>query len=163
MGSGFNAKIYKVGISPCVKVPFSITEKMKPEKGYIPVTGTINKHTFKQTLCPVKGAEYRLYVNGPMLKGGLTKVGEIARFTIKQNFKPRQEKDASMSKPLKSELNRHNLSKEFESLTASRKKDILKYLNSLKTQETLARNIARVIAQLQKLKSDPSKKDVRIP
>jgi hypothetical protein len=163
MKSGFKAKIYKVGINPCVKVPFSITEKMKPVKGYIPVTGTINQHSFKQTLCPVKGAEYRLYVNGPMLKGGLTKVGEIARFTIAQNFKPRPEKDASMSKPLKAELTRHSLSKEFESLTAARKKDILKYLNSLKTEETLVRNIARVIAQLQKLKSDPSKKDVRIP
>ena len=41
MKFSFDAKIYKVGINPCVDVPLHITGKMIPEKGYIPVKGKI--------------------------------------------------------------------------------------------------------------------------
>ena len=50
----FKAKIYKVGINPCVDVPEKIYSKLIATKGYIPVKGTINQFPFQQTLCPVK-------------------------------------------------------------------------------------------------------------
>jgi len=140
----FQAKIYKVGINPCVKVPFEITGKMSPVKGYIPVRGKIKNHPFKQTLVPVKNTTYRLYVNGPMLKGSNTAVGEIVNFRIEQDFESRK-KDVPMNKHFKKELVRNNLFETFEHLTPSRKKDILKYLNNLKTEESLQRNIDKVI------------------
>jgi hypothetical protein len=164
MKFSFRATIYKVGINPCVKVPKAITNKMFPVKGYIPVTGKINKHPFRQTLCPVKGEAFRLYVNGPMLKGGNVAVGDAARFTLQQNFKPRPEKNASMPKQLKKALTESDLTADFNSLTASRKKDILKYLNALKAEETIDLNISKIIGQLKKLRDNPDKKKiVRIP
>ncbi len=153
----FKARIYKVGINPCVEVPPSITKKMKPVKGFIPVTGKINGHTFTQTLVPVKDSPYRLYVNIPMLKGGKAAVGEVATFTLKQDFADRKI-DYSMVPALKKELTAHKLTAAFNALTASRKKDILKYLGSIKTKETLDKNIAKVIAQLK-----GSQSNVRIP
>ena len=149
MAFTFKAKIYKVGINPCVKVPPRITKTMKPEKGYIPVKGKIENHSFKQTLVPVKSEPYRLFVNGPMLKGADVTLGQIARFSIEQNFSTRK-REFPMVKEFKTELDKHNLVAFFKKLTPSRQKEILKYLNYLKSKEALQRNINKLIDQLKK-------------
>lgn len=147
MPFSFSAKIYKVGINPCVKVPAKITDNMKPVKGFIPVKGKIKNHPFKQTLVPIKGEPYRLYVNGPMLKGAGVTTGQTAGFLIEQDFTSRK-RDAPMMKVFKKELDHHGLYAEFKKLTLSRQKEILKYLNYLKSEEALSRNIDKVISQL---------------
>jgi hypothetical protein len=153
----FSAKIYKVGINPCVKVPYKITDNMKPLKGYIPVRGKIEKYNFTQTLVPVKNSNYRLYVNGPMLEGGNVKVGDVASFTIEQYARVKRE-NYPMNAGLRIELNKHGLKREFDALTEARKKDILKYLNSLKPKgEALAKNVGKVVSMLK------NKKSPRIP
>ena len=149
MKFSFKASIYKVGINPCVKVPFRITDKMIASKGYIPVKGKINNHSFEQTLCPVKNAEYRLYVNGPMLKGGDTKVGDVAKFTIEQTAATKKAAPR-MPKEFRISLKEAGLFQAFKKLIPSRQKDILKYLNYLKTDEALMRNIDKVINELKK-------------
>jgi hypothetical protein len=147
MRFSFEAKIYKLGINPCVDVPLRITKKMVASKGYIPIKGKIKNHPFQQTLVTVKGAEYRLYVNGPMLKGSKTKLGDKVKFTIEQDFEP---KTIPMPKELKAKLDQHKLMAAFNALTPGRKKEILRYLNFLKTEESLNRNIDKVIHQLKK-------------
>jgi hypothetical protein len=150
----FEAKIYKVGINPCVKVPSTITKKMSPVKGYIRVKGTINRHSFFQTLMPVKNEGYRLYVNRPMLKGGKTKTGKKASFTIEQDLTSRVWK-VPMNKAFGRKLKENNALPAFKKLTPSRQKEILRYLNSLKSKESLQRNIGLVIRGLQKTGSAP--------
>jgi hypothetical protein len=145
----FKAKIYKVGINPCVKVPLKITARMTPVKGYIRVKGTIERHSFLQTLVPVKDAAYRLYVNGLMLKGADVKLGDSVKFSIEQDFTPR-EKSYPMPPALKKELVANKLTKAFKLLTAWRQMEILRYLNNLKTDEARFRNINKVIKQLMK-------------
>lgn len=149
MKFSFEATIYKTGINPCVDVPERITKKLKAIKGYISVKGTINKHAFTQTLVPVKNALYRLYVNGPMLKGTGTTLGDTVKFTIEQS-EPQQVSDLPMPVLLKNELKKNALTKTFNALTPYRKKEILKYLGFLKSEEAIERNVAKVIAQLKK-------------
>jgi hypothetical protein len=148
MRSHFKAKIYKVGINLCVKVPFRITKKMTPVKGYIPVNGKIGNHEFRQTLCPVKGEEYRLYVNGPMLAGSGSKLGDTMNFSLEQGnaITP---KDLPMPEVMKKKLNQHKLLIAFKNLTPYRQKEVLKYLNSLRTEESIIRNVEKLISQLQ--------------
>jgi hypothetical protein len=145
MKYSFKATIYKVGINPCVAVPPRITKTMTAVKGYITIKGRINDHPFHQTLVPVKNAAYRLYVNGPMLKGAAVKVGDKVSFTIEQNLKPLQH---PMPAALKKELTENKLLPAFKKLTAYRQKEILKYLGFLKTEEALKKNIEKVIASL---------------
>jgi hypothetical protein len=147
MPFSFTATIYKVGINPCVPVPKRITDKMVPAKGYIPVKGRINGHVFVQTLVPVKDEEYRLYVNGPMLKGGKAKNGDTAKFVIEQNPHP-ETRDPKMLPAFKTRLTEEKLMDVFTKLTPYRQKEILKYLSFLKTEESIQRNIAKVIGQL---------------
>ena len=143
----FEATIYKVGINPCVPVPLSITAKMKPTKGYIPVKGKIEGYTFVQTLVPIKDEGYRLYVNGPMLKGANVKLGDTVKFTIEQNLTPIV---VPMNPAFKKKLVENKLLATFNALTPTRQKEVLKYLSFLKTEESLNRNIDKFIGLLKK-------------
>jgi hypothetical protein len=157
MRLNFKAKIYKTGINWAVDVPVSITSRMVPEKGYIRIKGAINDFEFIQTLVPVKDGPYRLFVNGIMMKGGNTALGKTASFSVEQNFKE-IEKEYAMPKLLKEQLQKNKLTKEFNALSNTRKKDILKYLHYIKTEETMQRHVDKVINQLKEKKTQ-----VRIP
>ncbi len=144
MKFSFKAKIHIVGINPCVKVPLRITDKLEATKGFIPVKGKIKNHFFQQTLCPVNGEEYRLYVNRPMLKGADIKVGQTATFIIEQDTLERN-KNHPMPGEFKKKLEEDKLLTAFQQLTPSRQKEINRYLNNLKTEESLHRNIDKMI------------------
>ena len=148
---GFRAKIYKVGINLSVDVPPGITMRMKPVRGYIPVKGKIKKHSFEQTLVPVKNKPYRLYVNGLMLRGSGAALGDSVLFTIQQTTSER--KDSIMPADLRCKLAEANLLTAFDRLIPSRKKDILRYLHYLKTHEAKARNIEKLLRILGKTES----------
>jgi hypothetical protein len=127
---------------------------MKPVKGYIPIQGKIQNHTFIQTLVPVKGEAYLLYVNGPMLKGSDTKLGDTVKFEIRQDVKQKN-RMPSMNKMLEKKLKENNVLDAFEKLIPSRRKDILRYLNNLKSQYTLMRNVDKVIKALSGIEPAP--------
>jgi hypothetical protein len=145
----FRARIYKVGINPCVKVPKAITKSMQPIKGYIPVNGTIDGHVFTQTLVPVKDEPYRLYVNGLMLKASGKRVGQTAEFFIEQDETPSSQKHP-MPEYLSKRLQQHRLMETFEKLTSYRQKEIIRYLDYLKTEAARERNILKVLDALRK-------------
>ena len=145
----FKAKIYKVGINPCVEVPASITRHMHVNKGYIRIKGKIKNHPFQQTLVPVRNKGYRLYVNGGMLQGSASKLGEVVRIFIEQDLAPKNDYQA-MPEGFRNRLRLENLHEKFKSLTPTRQKEILTYLNYLKTEVALERNIEKVINQLKK-------------
>jgi Domain of unknown function (DUF1905)/Bacteriocin-protection, YdeI or OmpD-Associated len=145
MRFSFEAVIYKVGINLCVDVPVNITKKMMPGKGYIPVKGKVKTYAFLQTLVPVKNSAYRLYVNGLMLKGADVKLGDSVKFTIERDTQPRTE---PMHKELEKKLTASGLMTAFLKLTPGRQKEILRYLNNLKTEEGRLRNIIKFSCSL---------------
>src|SRR5688572_22587854 len=154
MAFSFRAKIYKTGINWAVDVPERISTKLEKSKGYIRIKGTINGFDFKTNLVPVKDAPHRLFVNGIMMKGGNTALGKVAAFDIEQNT-TRLEEEYPVPPKLKKALQAKRLTKQFENLTASRKKDILRYLYYIKTEETQQKNIDKVIKQLEGKNNNP--------
>lgn len=130
------------GINPFASVPADITCRLKASRGYIAVKGKIMKHPFTQTLVPVKNELYRLYVNASMLKGADVKVGDTVNFFIEQDLTPRTQ---TMPAGFIEMLVANNLLFKFEALIPSRQKEILSYLNSLKTEEARERNFAKII------------------
>lgn len=157
MKGNFKAKIYKIGINACVDIPTKITEQMTAEKGRIKVKGQINGFDFTKTLMPVKNSPYRLFVNQEMMKGGKTTLGQTAIFQIEQDT-TKAIKEYATPKLLVEQLNKNNLMPDFNNLAASRRKEILKYLSYVKTEETLKKNIDKLIKQL-----IAKEKNVRIP
>ena len=153
----FNSEIYKIGINWCVDVPTEITKQLIAYKGRINIKGKINGFDFIKTLMPVKNASYRLYVNQQMMKGGKTALGNFANFEIEPNDE-KVSKEYSKPKLLVVQLDQRNLTEDFDQLSTTRKKSILKYLNYIKTEETLLKNIYKLITQLKN-----KDKNIRIP
>eukprot|EP01133_Synstelium_polycarpum_P011121 gene11121-12956_t len=153
----FNSVIYQTGINWCVDVPAEISVRLQAEKGYIRIKGTVNGFYFTKSLVPVKNAPYRLFVNLIMMKGAKTAVGQWADFVIEQ-AENTDEADYPAPALMTEQLRAHNLTKAFESITPSRKKEVLRYLCRLKSEDVLRKHMQRLIAQLSE-----KRKDIRIP
>jgi hypothetical protein len=106
----------------------------------------INGHFFQTNLVPIGESRYRLFINGEMRKQAGVDVG--SEISIELELDP-QPPIAGMPEVFKLALEQNpEAQSEYERLTPSRKKDILRYMNSLKHPETLQRIIERVIMDL---------------
>lgn len=145
----FKAEIDIIGVNPFVFVPDKILNNLfkqaGKEKGAIPVKGTLNGNSYKQTLVRFKGA-WRLYINTTMLKNSPRRVGESITLTIEFDASDRSIKPH----PLLAKAMKNNIEakKVFDKLTPSRQKEIIRYISFLKTEESIIRNIDRVIGFL---------------
>lgn len=145
----FHATIYKTGINFCVDVPREITSELKAVKGYINVKGTVNGVYFIKSLVPVKNGPHRLFINTITLKDVKTMVGETAAFIIEQDDDT-LEQQYPMPAMLALRLKQNSLTAEFDALSHYRKKEVLRYLNFLKTDEVSEKHIERLVGQLMK-------------
>lgn len=142
----FNALVEIIGINPFVFVPekllSEIFQQARKNKGPIPVCGTINGTAFKQTLVKYSG-HWRLYINTTMLKDSPKRIGETV--TIALQFDPSDrtiEQHPSLQKALTENPEAKTV---FDSLPPSRQKEIVRYISSLKTKESVEKNVARAI------------------
>jgi hypothetical protein len=145
----FSAKIFKIGINPVVDPPDKVLEfvfeQAGKSKGPIPVRGRLNGAEFIQTLVKYKGA-WRLYINGEMLKASGLSVDDTANVEIEFDPRPREVPvPPKFAKALKDDK---TANAEFDKLTPGRKKEILRYLGFLKSEDALDRNIDRVLKHL---------------
>lgn len=153
----FSAKIYQIGMNWCVDVPQEITHELIIDNGRINIKGKINEFSFIKTLMPVKNSFHRLYVNREMMIGGKTALGQVAFFKIQQDC-DKVVKQYAIPDLLSQYLYENNLTTDFEDLTHSKKRAILKYISQLKSTESLVRNIEKLIVQLQN-----KEKNIRVP
>lgn len=145
----FSAKIFKIGINPYVLIPLPVLNKLFSESGKnkspIPVKGTLNGVKFRQTLVKYSG-KWRLYLNTPMRKAAGIDVGDTATVTIEFDPEP-------YSIPMHPKLS-HALTKNkgaaaaFTKLAPYRRKEIIRYISSLKTEQSIDRNVEKAIQYL---------------
>ncbi len=145
----FSAKIYKIGINPYVLLPSVILKFLFREagkkKGNIPVKLIINEQLFIQNLVKYSG-KWRLYLNTPMRKIAGKDVGDIIEINIE--FDP-SERITPMHPKLEMALQKNIKAQQaFYQLSTSRQKEILRYINFLKTEESVDRNVKRAIGFL---------------
>ncbi|MGQ0541480.1 MAG: YdeI/OmpD-associated family protein [Blastocatellia bacterium] len=151
----FAQRIYKIGINPVVDPPddvlAAIFEQAGKSKGPIPVCGKLNGAEFIQTLVKYRGA-WRLYINAEMLKASGLKVGDTANVEIEFDPRPRE---VPIPPEFAIVLKKDKAAKaEFDKLSPGRRKEILQYLGFLKTEESLTRNIDRVLRHLRGEKAE---------
>ena len=145
----FSAKIQKIGVNPYVLLPPSllkyIFQKAGKDKGAIPVKLKIGGKYFIQNLVKYSG-KWRLYLNGPMRKAAAKDVGDTIEVRIDFDAKPRT---TPVHLKLKNAFKENKEAKEiFDKLSPSRQKEILRYINNLKSPEIIDKNIQRVINAL---------------
>jgi Domain of unknown function (DUF1905) len=81
----FKAEIQIIGINPYVLLPEEVLTDIFMQagknKGNIPIEGTINEKTYKQTLVKFNGI-WQLYINTTMLKNSPKRIGEIVEIVV---------------------------------------------------------------------------------
>lgn len=145
----FHAKIMIIGINPYVLLPLSVLndifQKAGKDKGAIPVRLKIAGENFIQTLVKYSG-KWRLYLNGPMRKAAGKGVGDMIEIQIDFDAEPRK---TPVHPSLKKAFRENKTAKEeFYKLSLSRQKEILRYINYLKSEESVEKGIKRTIDQL---------------
>ena len=142
----FTTTIQIIGINPYVLLPPAVLDyllkQFGKQKGQVPVRLSINKTDFIQTLVRYAG-EWRLYLNGPMRKTAGKDVGD--EITISIEYDP-SERETPVHPKLQQALQTHKEAKQkFDLLPPSRQKEIARYINNLKSEEAIERNIHRAI------------------
>ena len=145
----FSAKIQIIGVNPFVLLPASllkeIFQKAGKDKGAIPLQLKIGGKDFIQNLVKYSG-KWRLYLNGLMRKAAGKDVGDIIEIQI--DFDPKPRLTPIHPKLKKAFKENPDAKKAFEKLSPSRQKEILRYINFLKSEESVDRNIKRAISHL---------------
>ena len=142
----FKAVIEIIGINPFVTVPEEILRQVfkqaGKDKGHIPIRGCINDKPYKQTLLRYSG-KWRLYINTSMLRESPKRIGEIIELTIGVDDETREIEPPEM---LMKALDAHpEALAVFNTLNASTKKEIIRYLVNLKGKEAKERNLEKAI------------------
>lgn len=135
-------------INPCVVVPERIAAVLRAESGKnqsIPVQASLQGKPFKANLVRYRGA-WRLYLNGIMRKAAGVAVGDKVSVTLKFDPLPRRlPVPPAFSKALKA---KPRAKAAFDALSPSRRKELVRYLGSLKQEASLRRNIGRTLRYL---------------
>lgn len=142
----FQARIYRIGVNPYVLFPARVLKiifrQAQKTKGPIPVRGEIDGHLFLQTLVKYSG-KWRLYINTTMRKASNRKLGEMVTISIEYDPVARI---IPLHKKLDEALKRNpKARKVFDNLSPSRRKEIVRYISSLKTESSVERNVERAI------------------
>jgi hypothetical protein len=145
----FSAHIDIIGINPFVLLPdkilASIFKQAGKDKGPIRVRGSVNGQPYRQTLVRHKGV-WRLYINGVMLRNSPKRIGE--KIVVEIEFNPEERKEELHPRLLKALHGNKVAATSWEKLTPSRRWEIIRYIGSLKTEESISRNIDRAMLHL---------------
>ena len=145
----FKAKIHIIGVNPYMLIPASVLSEIFKQagknKGPIPVHGTLNGKKYKQTLVKFSG-KWRFYLNTPMRRAAGIDVGDSGE--VEMEFDPSSRIIPTHPALTKAFLGNKKAKSVFEKLPAYRQKEISRYLGFLKTEESLKRNLEKVLLHL---------------
>ena len=141
MSQSFTAKIYKLGMNPCVDVPTEVSRALG-RRGYVPVKGAINGHEVRATLVPKADGFHRLFINGEMRKRAGVGEGDSMEIVIEIDTESRE---IPMPPDLETALTGRQALEAFVSMTPSHRRELLRYLVDAKTPETRRRRVQRIV------------------
>lgn len=145
----FTATLEIIGINPFVFVPEQVLDQIFKDSGRdkspVPVRGTVNGKEFQQNLMKYLG-EWRLYINTVMLKNSPKRIGEVIEVMLEYDDSDRS---ITIHPQLEKAIRESSLAAaSFEKLTPSRKHELIRYINNLKTEAAIERNIEKIIRHL---------------
>lgn len=149
MKNQFTAKLEIIGINPFVFLPDEVLneifETSGKNKSPIPVKGTVNGKEFRQNLMKYLG-EWRLYINLTMLKDSPKRIGEMLEIFVEFD---NSDRTISTHPDLEKAIKENPVAlQNFENLIPSRRLELVRYINNLKTEASIQRNIEKIIRHL---------------
>jgi hypothetical protein len=144
----FSARIYKVGLIRYVDVPVEASRHLGNGEPHVPVAGEVQGVPIRTTLVSRGKGCYRLAIHGDIRKKLRADAGAVVEIVI--------QRDEDSREPLLPPAlvvglrNAPKAQAEFRRMTTALRRQIVRYLTSVKQQSTLERRIVAMIRMLEK-------------
>lgn len=154
----FIARMEILGINPYVRVSAARAKRIKPDwRRPLPVLVRVNGHPtarpWRINMMPIGDGSFYLYLHGSVRKASDTKVGDRVRVEIEFDADYRGGPMTRVPIWFRAPLAENpKAAAAWKALTPSRKKEILRYLMNLKSDEARARNVERALRVLSGVK-----------
>lgn len=143
----FSGRIYKVGIIRFVDVPADISKKLESGSP-VPVSGTVDGVPLRSTLVPRGRGCYRLAIHGDIRKKLRVDAGAVIEAAISKDEEPREpELPHALVLALR---NAPKAQEKFRGMTMALRRQVVRYLTSVKSQATLERRVQKFVARLER-------------
>jgi hypothetical protein len=149
----FAASIYKVGVIRYVDVPREISRKFG-SAAHVPVIGTVEGVPVRTTLVSRGKGSYRMAIHGDIRKKLRVDSGAVVEIAIQLDEESREpELPPALVLALR---NAPKAQRRFQAVTTALRRQIVRYLIAVKSQEALERRVSRFVARWER--ENPMKK-----
>jgi len=146
----FSGRIYKVGIIRYVDVPADISKKFDGG-AHVPVAGEVEGVALRTTLVSRGKGAYRLAIHSDIRKKLRVDAGAVVEVAMALDERPREpELPPALVLALR---NAPKAQQKFRGMTTALRRQIVRYLTAVKTQETLERRVVKFVARLERRES----------
>ena len=153
----FSGRIYKVGLIRYVDVPADVSKRFDGG-AHVPVAGTVEGVPVRSTLVSRGNGAYRLAIHGDIRKKLRVDAGAVVEVAIAVDEESREpELPPALVLALR---NAPKAQKKFRGMTTALRRQIVRYLVAVKTQETLERRVVKFVARLERRES-PARKSTK--
>jgi hypothetical protein len=144
----FSAKIYKVGVIRYVDVPAEASRALGNGEPHVPVAGEVEGIPIRTTLVSRGKGCYRLAIHSDIRKKLRIDAGALVEIAIQRDEESRE---PLLPPPLVVALrNAPKAQAEFRRMTTALRRQVVRYLTSVKQQSTLERRVTAMIRILEK-------------
>ena len=140
----FAASIYKVGLIRYVDVPREVSKRFG-SAAHVPVTGTVEGVPVRTTLVSRGKGAYRMAIHSEIRKKLRVDCGAVVEIAIQLDEESREpELPPALVLALR---NAPKAQRRFRGITTALRRQIVRYLTAVKSQETLERRVRRFVAR----------------
>jgi len=140
----FAASIYKVGLIRYVDVPREVSKRFG-SAAHVPVTGTVEGVPVRTTLVSRGKGAYRMAIHSEIRKKLRVDCGAVVEIAIQLDEESREpELPPALVLALR---NAPKAQRRFRGITTALRRQIVRYLTAVKSQETLERRVSRFVAR----------------
>ena len=149
----FAGSIYKVGVIRYVDVPREVSKKFG-DAPHVPVTGTVEGVPVRTTLVSRGKGSYRMAIHSDIRKKLRVNCGAVVEVAIQLDEESREpELPPALVLALR---NAPKAQRRFRGITTALRRQIVRYLTAVKSQETLERRVSRFVARWER--ENPTRK-----
>lgn len=143
----FSGQIYKVGIIRYVDVPPGISRELGNGEAHVPVVGEVDGVPVRTTMVPRGKGCYRVALHSEVRKKLRADTGALVEMALQRDEESRE---PALPPALVLALrNAPRAQAEFRAMTTALRRQIVRYLVSVKRQSTLERRVAGMVRRLE--------------
>lgn len=144
----FSGRMYRVGLIRFVDVPAEVSQAIGNGAAHVAVRGEVDGVAVQSTLVSRGKGCYRLAIHGDIRKKLKVDAGAIVEIAIERDEGPRE---PVLPPALVLALrNSPKAQKAFRRMTTALRRQLVRYLTSVKQQETLERRVVKMVGMLER-------------